>query len=774
MTYTFKNPRDAGQINHNDRNITTRGIALAMLAVTLAFVVGCNEKTSSDSKNSPGASSNNSGSAARGAALYVDRGCGVCHGLDGKGTAANPGLTDAATVTEIKTMIATSMPPQSVGSCTGDCAEQIAQYIYDNFTVKPLPDSATGASLYVDRGCIGCHGADGKGMTAGTLTVPPLTDPTTVSQLIATIAITMPPTAVGSCSGPCATLLAQYIYSTFTDKTTPPPGATGVSLFVDRGCAVCHGTDGKGVGTTPPLTKPTTVAQLAAGIATTMPPASIGSCTGNCATLIAQYIYDSFTDKTVPAATITDPLAGLPTSAAQFAALCARLATRNVNDRIRTAFCGATPPTITSLTQLQTALGLNFPANPAAGRGNNGNPGNGPAFAISGHSSSLVARSVSAINPRAILFTPPTGNPIPGFVAMGFVRGDQFAEIIAHDRTSGALDFYLARFTQACNVNNACTPGDLLTPAVESNWTSFQIYDEADLKNTIVDCTQCHQTGGPAATRILRMQELANPWNHWFRDNRVGGQTLIADYQAAHGNTETYAGIPGALISSSDPALLEDLVRDNGFGNQPNVFNSGNIEQQVNATNGQPQNNDIPGTSTTWNTIFNRAVLGQAIPVPYHDIKITESATLRTLTTAYQQFRAGTLAASALPDLRKVFKTSRLFEIAGIAARPGLDGAGIVTEMCTQCHNSRLDQTITRARFNVDLAAMSNLTGGVLTGAVRDAEIGVAITRLSLPIEDVRKMPPESLKTLSAAEINLVVTYLCAQTTTPIAQCAGR
>jgi hypothetical protein len=94
--------------------------------------------------------------------------------------------------------------------------------------------------------------------------------------------------------------------------------------------------------------------------------------------------------------------------------------------------------------------------------------------------------------------------------------------------------------------------------------------------------------------------------------------------------------------------------------------------------------------------------------------------------------------------------------------------------MCAQCHNSQLDQTISHARFNVNLAAMSNLAGGVLTGAARDAVIGVAITRLSLPAADVRRMPPETFKTLTAAEINLVTSYLCSQTTTAIPQCAGR
>jgi hypothetical protein len=233
------------------------------------------------------------------------------------------------------------------------------------------------------------------------------------------------------------------------------------------------------------------------------------------------------------------------------------------------------------------------------------------------------------------------------------------------------------------------------------------------------------------------------------------------------------------LISSSDPALLEDLVRDNGFGNQPNQFNSGNIEAQVNATAGQPQNNNTPGTSAAWNTVFNRAVAGQAIPVPYHDIKVTEASLLTQMTQAYQAFRAAgstPVASAALPDLRNIMKPTRLFEIAGIAPRPGLDGAGIVIEMCTQCHNSVLDQNITRARFNVNLAAMSNGSGGVLTAAERDLEIGTAIRRMLMPANDVRKMPPESMKTMASADINLVASYLCTQATNrnSIPECTGR
>ena len=56
------------------------------------------------------------------------------------------------------------------------------------------------------------------------------------------------------------------------------------------------------------------------------------------------------------------------------------------------------------------------------------------------------------------------------------------------------------------------------------------------------------------------MQELQNPWGHWFRNNRNNGQQLLADFSAAHEANETYGGIPGAAITNSDPAQLEGLA----------------------------------------------------------------------------------------------------------------------------------------------------------------------------------------------------------------------
>ena len=297
----------------------------------LALLAGCGAGAESSGTPNPNPAPAPNAS---GAALFAQHGCAGCHGANGLGMTISsgtspdnpptviPALTAAATLAELTTIISTSMPPQTPGVCSGTCATQLAQYVYDTFTDK-APPAPTGASLYVERGCAGCHGANGMGLSV----FPALTAPRTVAQLTTSIAGTMPPTAIGSCGGPCSELLAQYVYDNFTIKTAPPPPATGASLFVAQGCATCHGVNGQGTPLGPNLTAPRTVAQLAESIATRMPPTAPGTCTGTCATMVSEHIFENMTDKTVAAALIADPLNGLPTGTAPRCAPAWRRAT---------------------------------------------------------------------------------------------------------------------------------------------------------------------------------------------------------------------------------------------------------------------------------------------------------------------------------------------------------------------------------------------------------------------------------------------------------------
>jgi hypothetical protein len=419
-----------------------------------------------------------------------------------------------------------------------------------------------------------------------------------------------------------------------------------------------------------------------------------------------------------------DALAGLPTGVDQLKVLCARQG----QDRLRTALCGSNPPSIKGLADLQAALGLAFDGQ------------NNPQFALTGHSSSLVARHVTSINPRAVIFTPNAGNNTPNrnYVALGFTRGEQFVEIAANDPTvtdpAVRLKFFLIRFEQGCNSKEGgCSVGELLTPEVEKNWTGFTVYGDEDLKNTLFDCRHCHQPGGPTTPRILRMQELRNPWTHFFRNNTNGGRQLIAEFQAAHGNQETYAGIPGGQISSSDPADLEDLVRAAGFGNQPNEFPTRQIESNNNRQ--------------AWEGIYANFSAGGAIAVPYFGVSISDPVKLTAMSAEYGRYLRGEIAAVDLADIRDTLREEDRWAM-GFAVRPDATDQQILLQACSQCHNSALDQSLSRARFNVDLTKVAK------------EEIEVAVQRIMLPPNDPARMPPARFRSLTEEEKSVLIQLL--------------
>ena len=439
---------------------------------------------------------------------------------------------------------------------------------------------------------------------------------------------------------------------------------------------------------------------------------------------------------------LPDALAGLEKGAAQLAKVCAR----GQRDKVTNALCG-TGRSITSIEELQAAVGLGFKDRSEDARnGGNGNP----AFALLGHSTSLVMREVSAINPRAFVFTPPPGRAqrLPGFVVMGYARGEPFVEIAAEDSNTRAISFYLVKFDLACEADHTCKPGDLLTGAAEKNWKSFTLYQDEDLKNTIVDCRHCHQPGGPSTKPMLRMQELRDPWTHWFRNDRPGGVALIQDYLRAHGDKEDYFGIPAGIIQAADGRAMEDFVVGQGFQNQPNFFDSKRIESEVQqSSEQQPEINNPRGTSSTWDRLFQASTSGQFIPVPYHDVKVTDPEKLAFATAGYQKFLDGG-PASGLPDIRRVFLEEALEEM---SMRPKAEASGeeILVQACAQCHNARLDQSLSRAKFDVGQL-------GTMTPAAK----ALAIARMKLPASDRLHMPPAMFRTLPEAALNKAVDAL--------------
>jgi mono/diheme cytochrome c family protein len=427
----------------------------------------------------------------------------------------------------------------------------------------------------------------------------------------------------------------------------------------------------------------------------------------------------------------SDPLEGLPTGVQQWTDLCSK----GYGDMITQKLCaGPTPPAITSLKELQALLGLAMVPNPNLDPNLNKNV----RVTLTGHSTGIGLRHVTPLNPRAFLMTPPLGTnvPNPRYQVLAFARGEPFVELVANDPQAQTLRFFLLRFYPACEAAG-CTPADLLTPAIESGWTGYTVYDDDAIKNTTLDCLACHQAGGPGTRKILRMQELANPWAHWFYIERPKNKAAMMDFHAAHG-TEDYAGIPANLIDPSRPIALQNLLTNNGFGQQPNAFDSTKIDAELTAS----------GASATWAGLYARTVAGQEIQTPYFNTPQTDPAKTSAMIQAYQGWRAGTLAPAQLPDIRDALLDGALADMS-IRPKPGLDARGILVHMCQGCHNARLDPSLSRANFNVErLDEMSR--------EVRDT----AIARLRKPDTDRKKMPPPRFHALSDAERDLVIEEL--------------
>jgi hypothetical protein len=446
----------------------------------------------------------------------------------------------------------------------------------------------------------------------------------------------------------------------------------------------------------------------------------------------------------------SDVLSGLLRHEAQRDSLCER-ARDNAVTRI---FCGERAPSIASLHDLQSALGIAF---------DDESSDVAPGFSFVAHSSALPSRSVSAANPGSVIVSlpshPPDLNGPPNrlrsdgnVVALAYARGDQFVEMAVTPNNGGDFAFYLLRYEQRCNRGHAdargdgarCNNADLFSERTETDWTAISLYDDDDLADTVVDCRECHQPGGPGTPRIYRMQEPENPWTHWSAVFTLSGRVLLDDTFAVQGHDGTIAGIPASAASDTNPVVVEDLVRFTR-SEQPNVFDAPTIEAEVAASQpGQPRDNSKHGASAAWDDIYAEAVAGRAIPPPYHDAKVTDAGAVARAAAAFAAFRAGDdgVDDGAL-DLRRVFSRDPDV-LAGMSHRPkrGLDGRGILVHACSQCHNRRLDQTLTRARFDAtDVDALD------------DAEKNLAIERMHLPRADRRHMPPALFRDLSDDEI---------------------
>jgi hypothetical protein len=457
-----------------------------------------------------------------------------------------------------------------------------------------------------------------------------------------------------------------------------------------------------------------------------------------------------------------DPQPELPFDPGQLAEVCAR----NNGDRVAQALCnGAQIDSIMALRQT-----LAFEA---------------PFFSLTANSSSLVARNVSAINPRIVIgdriaFLEEGAQPNSGLLALGFVRGEQFVELVGFDPVANDLNFYLLMFEQACNDSpEGCGVADLVTPAVEQDWTRWTLYQDVDLVNTTMDCNVCHQPLGPDTPKIPRVQEVSNSWTHWFpvrpptegagwssggtgtqgipvSDEENHGtrssEVLWSLFEQMHGTDEAYGGVPLEVLRASAAGPdLETFVKSY-LMMRPDLPEALRVPEDPFAVVSDyfcdSRGMELQGEASAWQQEFQRVLDGSRLPLPSHRIDITGPSERDAAIESYQQVVAGLANADDLLDPRDVVSADALTEMS-IVPRPDASAQEILTHMCSRCHNSRLDQSLTRARF--DATSLDTLS------VLQKAAIADRIVREH---GDALQMPPPRYGTLPDWAMNRVLEWL--------------
>lgn len=418
----------------------------------------------------------------------------------------------------------------------------------------------------------------------------------------------------------------------------------------------------------------------------------------------------------LPEVTHLEPeLASLPRRAEALRSLCAR----GRGDPFARALCSGTRPELASLESLLAVSGL----------------GEDRAFALTANSTSLVVKSVSALNPRVLVF-PKVGPDLTrpsSLTAIGFVRGEQFVELASRDDTTGDLNFYLLVFEQRCSYDSAgCSLASLLTEDIERDWTAYSVYDHDDLEGTSFDCLSCHRPGGVGTKRILRMQELSSPWLHWFPQRFVqrtdSDRVLTQQFVSAHQHEARYGGIPISTISGTldegSGAQLEALIRAEGFAEQPNPFD-GKIARELSA-----------GESPTWQARYDAHLRGEAIAVPYPLVDTSDAAKREAASRSYQDVVQGVAPRESLLDTRDLFSQDAQLKLS-LLPKPGADGKTVLLQMCARCHDGRSNPQLGKSRFNV--LALETMS---------PAEKTLAIARMNA--NGAERMPPWRTGSLTA------------------------
>ena len=493
---------------------------------------------------------------------------------------------------------------------------------------------------------------------------------------------------------------------------------------------------------------------------------------------------------------------GLPTGEAQMTILCDRMAKNNINNVIRDAFCVEPRPVITNSQELLDVIGLGFhgPGGPNAQMGyDNGNP----AWALTGHSAGPSRRFINPVFPRAVVYTPALNHtdPTPGFVIFGFVRGEGFAELLAHDPIRDVIDFYVFKFELPCMSDtydfwdpdlqqyfhrNHCTDEEMFSGDSEFGWLDYGIYSQVEAENTALDCLHCHVAVLRSkehlfTRRSLNMWQLNSMWMHWLYDNHhffnwtenplgMGPfHTMLQQYVSAWATEEepygeTFGGIPRGAVYASRPKGLEDLITANGYGNG---FDDAAYEANG-ASTGLLEDGRARGmlTGYAWEELYALNLSGLMLTQPGRGEIPFDTEKLQALIEDMSAYRNG--LGEFPEDVLDVFRDDSLAAV-GLEAHPGLTAPEIIVQACSQCHHEGM---ITEGEGHTTTLSRTNFTVGPIARWQPESGLGDHFRnqsaealervkyRINLPDDHLFAMPPHRIRSLNSEDRATVTEWL--------------
>ena len=320
--------------------------------------------------------------------------------------------------------------------------------------------------------------------------------------------------------------------------------------------------------------------------------------------------------------------------------------------------------------------------------------------------------------------------------AVGFVRGEQFAEIASRYPSTGDFNFYLVAFEQSCNyASGGCDLASLLSEEIEHDWTAYSVYDQDDLEGTSVDCNSCHQPNGYGTKRILRMQELASPWLHWFPQRFV--QRTDSDRVCSRSSRTRTSTTRNTAASPWDH-------RQRGRRGERRPARGPGAGRGLRRTTKSVRRTDRHRDEERKQPDLDGAIRGEPSwrgdrgPLPAVDV--TDEAKRSAATRSYQDVVRGAAARASLIDTRDIFSDDARAKLS-LVPQAGADGKTVLLQMCARCHDGRGNPRLSKNHFNV-----------LALDALPRPEKDLAIARLSdsgrnrMPPWRAGSLTPESIQ----------------------------